>query len=107
MRGARNPLDVLDRSSTALALGFVVPIPTLTLLVAPFIPATEPSTKQLSQSTLDLAPIAVELFCTPVSVLAVAPITVLKVPVVLFVNEKTPFAVLKVPVVFASRELLP
>jgi hypothetical protein len=75
------------------------PIPTFTLLVAPFTPLTDPSTRQLLQSTREFAPIAVALLRLPADALASAPKAVLELPLVLAESALYPIPVLLVPTV--------
>src|SRR5712672_3514727 len=63
------------------SVGLVTPIPTCTLDVALFTPATEPSTRQLEQSTSAFEPIAVELLIVPGPVFDLNPTMVLLLPV--------------------------
>src|SRR5579863_4595112 len=78
-------MNSLPRSISKLWVGAMVPIPTLTLEVAPFTPMMLPSTRELLAVTNALAPIAVALLTLPpIGALAPAPapivVVLLRVP---------------------------
>ncbi len=107
----RLPVTEVLPWTSSVDCGVAVPMPTLTLLVAPFCPAMLPKTRELLAPTTALEPMAVALVRVPVESAANEPTAVL-LDVVRFDESvvspaKAPSPVLKDPVVFWIRLLNP
>src|SRR5580658_168356 len=103
--------DPLGASTSSVAPGVVVPMPTLVLRIALLKPAMPPRTRESLAPTREFEPIAVALLIPPVAASAPAPRKVLLLVVIgapsAVCPANTPNAVLKLPAVLLLSELKP